>query len=367
MIALVSYTIAFTALMRQRHQDISWFVVAGGAGVDVRQIPPGLSIIPGTEGYDGLSFYRLALDPLTRRATDFGITLDNPPYRQQRLLYPVIVHGLSLGRPEWVPTLLVVCNLLAIVCLTIAAAVVAMQHGLHPLWGLLIPLYPGFFMAFSRDTSEIVAWAFAASALAMAGSSRWIWAAVLLSCAVLSRETTLILALGIAAAFAFQRASRPGRAVLAAVLFAPTIVYVVWQAILHNRWGMSGLEAGAIEPAVPFSMYVRLFAESAARRTVLMRVHFVECVFWLLLVCVVIVILVRTSVRLEWRMAWLAYLALASILSWEAWGEQVSFMRVLGDLYTVSALILYGGPVWARRIIFLATCSVSYYAMSHMR
>ncbi len=90
--ALIAYTVVFMALMRQRRQDISWFVVAGGSGVNARQIPPGLSIIPSVEGYDGLSFYRLALDPFTRRATDFGITLDTPPYRQQRLLYPVIVY-----------------------------------------------------------------------------------------------------------------------------------------------------------------------------------------------------------------------------------------------------------------------------------
>ncbi len=265
------------------------------------------------------------------------------------------------------PTLLVVCNLLAIVCLTIAAAMVAMQHGLHPLWGLLIPLYPGFFMAFSRDTSEIVAWAFATLAVVMLGSARWRWATALLSCAALSRETTLILVVGIAAAYVWRRASRQGRTVPAAVFAVPAMVYVIWQVILRNWWGMSGLEAGAIEPAVPFSMYVRLFAESAARRTVLMRVHFVEWIFLLLLACVVAVILVRTAVPLEWRVAWLSYLALASVLSWEAWGEQVSFMRVLSDLYAVSAIILYGGPAWGRRVVVFATCSVSYYAMSHMR
>ncbi|HEX6642078.1 MAG TPA: hypothetical protein VF215_13250, partial [Thermoanaerobaculia bacterium] len=148
LIVIAAYAFAFFALMRERQHDISWFVVAGGAGVDPERIPPGLSIIPGVEGYDGIAFYRLAIDPFTRQSAAFGITLDAPPYRQQRILFPLLVHILSFGRVEWIPTLLVLLNLLAVSGLTVGAAIVARQFGLHPLWSLLVPLYPGFFIAF---------------------------------------------------------------------------------------------------------------------------------------------------------------------------------------------------------------------------
>jgi len=348
LVVLAAYGVAFMALMRQRQQDISWFVVAGGSGVDPARIPAGLSIIPGVEGYDGLSFYRLALDPFTRKATDFGITLDTPPYRQQRILYPLIVHVLSLGRVEWVPTLLVIVNLIAVVCLTAGAATIAAQYGLSPLWGVLVPIYPGFFLAFSRDTSEIVAWAFAILAIRAFGVRQWGSATALLCAAVLSRETTLILAAAMAAAYAWQLMSRRQRSFPAIAFLLPLAVYAGWQLVLRTWWGTSGLEAGALEATVPFSEYARLFIESTARRTVLMRVHFAECVYWAVVVLAVTLGIVRTSTAVQWRVAWLAFLGLASVLGRDVWGEQVSFMRVLSDLYVLSAIVLLGAPAAAR-------------------
>jgi len=47
----------------------------------------------GTWGYDGQFYYQLARDPLG--AYHF---MDNAPYRYQRILYPLVVRVLSLGR-----------------------------------------------------------------------------------------------------------------------------------------------------------------------------------------------------------------------------------------------------------------------------
>ena len=43
-----------------------------------------LPVHTGTNGYDGQFYYRLALNSLSHQVTAFHITLDNPPYRQQR-------------------------------------------------------------------------------------------------------------------------------------------------------------------------------------------------------------------------------------------------------------------------------------------
>src|SRR5437588_9577196 len=66
--------------------DVSGFVTAGTDVTDPARSPRGLHVDPGP-GYDGQYFYRLALDPLTDRRTDFGIILDDAAYRQQRILY----------------------------------------------------------------------------------------------------------------------------------------------------------------------------------------------------------------------------------------------------------------------------------------
>ena len=367
LVALAAYAWASAALMAERHSDISWFVVAGGAGVDAARIPAGLSVIPGIGGYDGMAFYRLALDPFTRKATDFGITLDNPAYRQQRVLYPLIVHLLSFGRAEFVPTLLVIVNLIAVVFLTMAATRLAIACGLHPLWGLLVPAYPGLFIAFSRDTSEVVAWAFAMSAIHAFTVKQWRTATALLCCAVLTRETTLVLALSLAAVFAWELARRRERSFPAITFIAPIAIYASWQAILRSWWGVTGLAAGAVDAAVPFSGFLRVFVAALSRHTVLMRIHYAECVFWAVVVCAVAVIFLRTTAATPWRIAWLTYLALGSILAEDVWTEHISFMRVLSDLSAMCAVLLFGANAKLRALVLCATCGLSYYVMSHMR
>src|SRR5713226_6570903 len=110
---VICYTALFVPLLQTRRGDVSRFVIAGGANVDASKVPPGLTVIPNIGGYDGVWFYRLALDPFTTAQTAYGIRLDNPSYRQQRIGYPLIVWLLSLGRAAWVPALLVAVNVIA--------------------------------------------------------------------------------------------------------------------------------------------------------------------------------------------------------------------------------------------------------------
>ncbi len=73
------------------------FIVAGSPTCDFSKIPiPVLDYKTG--GYDGQYYFRLALDPLASQQTAFGITLDHPAYRQQRILYPALAHLFLLLR-----------------------------------------------------------------------------------------------------------------------------------------------------------------------------------------------------------------------------------------------------------------------------
>src|SRR6266550_1913427 len=97
----ICYITFFVLLLRTRNGDVSLFVIAGGQNVDASKVPAGLTVIPNIGGYDGLTFYRLALNPFTADQAAHGIRLDNPPYRQQRIIYPLIVWLLSLGHATW--------------------------------------------------------------------------------------------------------------------------------------------------------------------------------------------------------------------------------------------------------------------------
>lgn len=70
-------------------------------------------IATGELGYDGQQFLTLAFDPWVRNPLTLE-ALDNPVYRYSRILYPLLGHGLALGRPALIPYSLVLINL---VCL----------------------------------------------------------------------------------------------------------------------------------------------------------------------------------------------------------------------------------------------------------
>jgi hypothetical protein len=75
----------------------SFFVVAGDAFCQPQLVPKGFLVNEG-DGYDGQFYYRLALDPFTKARFGYGIALDDAPYRQQRILYPLFVRILALGQ-----------------------------------------------------------------------------------------------------------------------------------------------------------------------------------------------------------------------------------------------------------------------------
>ena len=76
--------------------DASMFVRAGNVYGDPAQTPKSLTVIHGI-GYDGQFYYRLALDPFSGKLKEFGITLDKPGRRQQRILYPLLAWIVSGG------------------------------------------------------------------------------------------------------------------------------------------------------------------------------------------------------------------------------------------------------------------------------
>ncbi len=100
-IIAICYIAFFVLLLRTRGGDVSLFVIAGGQNVDASKVPAGLTVIPNIGGYDGIWFYRLAIDPFTRVQAAHGIRLDNPAYRQQRIGYPFIVWLLSATLPGY--------------------------------------------------------------------------------------------------------------------------------------------------------------------------------------------------------------------------------------------------------------------------
>ncbi len=363
-IILICYIVFFRQLLHSRGWDVSRFVIAGGPNVDASKVPAGLTVIPNIGGYDGLAFYRLALDPLSSARTAYGIRLDNPAYRQQRIGYPFIVWMLSLGHAAWVPALLVWVNILAAAGMAAFAGAFAKRLGLHALWGLILPLYPGFVLTFSRDLAEIVAAMFAMGAIWAVTSGRNRTCAILLTCAVLTRETTLLLAVALMAVWILDRFRRRERRIAVIAFAIPLAVYGLWQVFLALRWGVTPLRSGAPALAMPFTEFARFLAISAARRhDHQQRLYFNESLFLAGVVMMVVLIWRRSRAPMEWRLAWLGYLALFAILPHTIWLEDFGFLRIFADVFLVSVVLVIPSTAWARWFTLLTTAWLWYYLM----
>jgi len=360
-VVVICYAALFVPLLQTRGGDVSRFVIAGGANVDGSKVPPGLTVIPNIGGYDGIWFYRLALDPFTSAQTAYGIRLDNPSYRQQRIGYPLIVWILSLGRVTWVPALLVAVNIIAAGAMAAFGGAFAKRLGQHAMWGVILPLYPGFALTFSRDLAEIVAASFAMGAIWAVASRRNVTAALLLTCAVLTRETTLLLAFALAAAWIIERLLRRERRIAAIVFTIPIVVYALWQVFLALRWGVTPLRSGAPAMAMPFVEFARFLAISSARRYHQQRLYFTESLFLAAVVIAVVLVWRRSRAALEWRLAWLGYLAIFAILPRTIWLEDFGFLRIFADLFLVSAALIIPSTPSARWFALLTTAGLWYY------
>lgn len=357
----IAYGIYLNAMLDRRGGDVSLFVVAGGPGVDPGRVPPSLTIDPTSGGYDGLAFYRLALDPFTTAAIDYGIELDNPPYRQQRIGYPLIVNILSFGKARAVPLLLVAVNFFALIAIAWCGGRLAQTFGFHALWGLTFALHPGFLMSLSRDTSEIVACAFALAGLLALRLERPLLASLLLSYAVLTRETTLVIVVALFLGFLWRRRGPWLPFIL------PSLVYAAWQLYLGYRWGAIPLRAGAPGVAAPFAEYLEFFAAALSRRTHIQRIHWAECALLAFItILAVIAALRRQGAPLEWRLAWLGHLALAATLPAVMWIEHFGFLRILADLFLLSAAVVLPSPLWSRGLMFVGSAIVWQYVAQHL-
>lgn len=95
--AMIAYA-AFIAVRLAAHSwDVSYFVTAGDEMTNPKDAPKDLYIARDSPGHDGQFYYRLALDPITNKVMDYGVTLDLPAYRHQRILYPGVTNLSSLG------------------------------------------------------------------------------------------------------------------------------------------------------------------------------------------------------------------------------------------------------------------------------
>jgi hypothetical protein len=196
---------------------------------------PDPSRIPtGTCGYDGQFVYAIAVNSA-------GDDLfDVPAYRYQRILYPVLARVTGLGQPGLIAWTLIAINLIALIAGTAILEAILDGYDASRWYALAYGLCAGTLMALRLDLTEPLAYALALGGVWAALQSRILWCGALFALAALTKETTLVMAAGVAASYAVQRDLR-NALVVAAFAVMP---FVAWQFALYMRFGQFGIGSG---------------------------------------------------------------------------------------------------------------------------
>lgn len=334
------YALFIAARLALHGGDPSAFVAAGDIFADAAHVPPGLHVRPHSSGYDGQAYYRLALDPFTLQPSAHGIRLDNPAYRQQRILYPLLAWALSLGRPALLPWALIAINLAGLAAIAALGAALARSFGRPAWWGALPALYPGFAATLALDLTEIVEPALLLGGLLLLRRGRYAGSALCLTLAVLGRETALLVpaALGLLWAIERLRKVRPARP--AALFVAPLATYLAWQGLLWSRWHTLPFQGNNGNFGAPLA---GLLGYAAGLRPATQPAD----VLWLLEMAALaafglgaLAALCRGAGPGWLRLAWLLTGLLAACLGRSVWLEDLGFLRALADWYVLGTLLL---------------------------
>jgi hypothetical protein len=331
----------FVVVQLHRHDfNPTIFITAGDEFTD-RAASPGLLVAPHSSGYDGQFYYRIACDPFSTQPVAAGVHFDYPVYRLQRIGYPFLVWMLSLGNRAAVPWMMIAVNLAALAGIG-AGAVIATRELRVPAWSCLaFALYPGFLLSVSRDLVEPLEVLLLMIALILLQRQRLVLAAGVLALAALTKETSLLFALGALAAAIMTMPRRR----MNFVLLIPFAAHFGWKVLLFRLWHLPMTFVTGEHFMLPFQGFLtrasEAIASGAAGRAVLIEMTAVV-VFG-----VIVLFAIRSSLAPNAiKFAWLLYAALVFLLGTEFWWEDWAFLRVAVEFTILGGIIALASPRW---------------------
>ncbi len=347
-LALGAYLIILVAFLHGHNFAVGALTQVGSRFVSSPSSLGSVPVIADSLGYDGQFFYRLALDPLYKDAA-LNPRLDLPAYRQQRILYPVLVWAFSFGNRDLVPLVMIGMNLVSLGFLAWLGAEYAMRSGRSPAWGLFLSLYPGFLFSFLHDLPEPMAASFLLAGLLAIRTHKPLQACALLILGILTRETVVISALAICAVWLWRAAGtnvsskeRDGGNVLrwnAASI--PVAVFLLWQVVIFFRWGHPSFSEGRGNIGVP------LVGVAAAIWTLLPPFKPLSNAFDMLLVLGFLILgaLAGMELRsqrnpLHEKVAFVSYVLFALCFTRAIWEYRGGFLRALAEFYVLGFLMI---------------------------
>lgn len=202
---------------------------------------------------DGKLTEQFALKPSITKAEDKRLAT-----RQQRIVYPLLAYVAAFGSPVFVPALLVFVNFLALCFMGLVGGYYAQSLNRHAVWGVLFSLYPGFLTVLRSDSPEILEAILLLGSLLCLRRSKHVLATVLLSVAVLTKESALLL-VPVAGCIYLIQSRQATRSIKWFYFSVPLLLMTVWEGVLFKVWGTVPLRNNLHEIGLPLVGFIRLF------------------------------------------------------------------------------------------------------------
>jgi hypothetical protein len=183
-------------------------------------------------GYDGQFYHYVAHDPFLR--SDLKSYIDDPRLRYHRIFIPLLAYWVALGRSDLIDRAYELVFLLSIGLGVYWSCRFAQNAGLAAAWGLLFLAMPAIPITMDRLVVDGGLAALTAAFVYYSRSPSW-KLFVVLTCAVLTRETGLLLVLAYCASLALRRKFR-----MAVVFLLSAAPAVAWYSYVQaNTTGTS--------------------------------------------------------------------------------------------------------------------------------
>lgn len=330
--------------------DASRLVHAGPPWASAGTAPGSLTVQPAKDAFDGQFFYRLAVSPLSTRRSVSGVRFDLPALRNSRWLYGASAWVGSGGDRDLVPWALIAVNLLAAVAVGGLAGALARDSGRHVGYGLLLALYAGFAYSLTLDTSELLAATFLLAALLALRRRRWTAASVAFTLAVLTRDTTVVVPLGAAAAAVWtwrgHRQRDPTHEATAAPVvacIAPLAVFAVWQLVQRIRFGDLPLtSSGDNNLSAPLRGLVHELGRILPPAGGTAAFRLLSIAVLLMVVAAAALCLRGSASPLAEKVAWVPAVLVVVVLNAYLWSGATAFMRAGTEAHLLSGVVLLG-------------------------
>jgi hypothetical protein len=196
-------------------------------------------------GYDAQWYYLIAADPLGAPPK-----LDAPNYRYQRIIYPVLIRIISLGRKDWMPWAMLATNLGATSTIAAVLAVLLYRRGVSPWFTLVVVFSLGFVLSMRFDLLEPLTIALALGGWITYNEKKPAVGILLFALSGLTKEIGLVFPIAIATWLLRQGKWRSAAWVVAGSIMP----YLAWQTYL-TYWLGTNADASAATRLnlVPFS------------------------------------------------------------------------------------------------------------------